>query len=163
MKNNNDSVNRFWDNFRNVVIEQGVDQKYADLYVEWGEKFALSIKGKTLRERNLDDIKGFISKIKNQKNVQEWKVKQAREALYILYYKYLDYIACDRHVRASTQSLALNAIVFMYAQVLKRDPGDFSDFYRAKRGQKIPVVLAKEEVDLLLDMAVCVSGIQLEC
>jgi len=39
MKNNNDSVNRFWDNFRNVVIEQGVDQKYADFYVEWGERY----------------------------------------------------------------------------------------------------------------------------
>lgn len=39
----------------------------------------------------------------------------------------------------------------MYTQVLKRDPGDFSDFYRAKRGRKIPVVLSKEEIDLLLE------------
>ena len=246
MEKNNNDVNKFWVKYRAAVIESGVDGKYADSYVEWGKKFALSIKGKPLRGRTVDDIQLFLSKIKNQKNAQELQVKQAREALYILYYKflkltleipkpddadklkklkessekknekikrmsvskkdieekhkillekirkeiryrhysirteysyvdwivrflmffngqdpeslssvnirkYLDYLACDRNVRASTQNLALNSIVFMYTQVLKYDPGDFSDFYRAKRGPKVPVVLTKKEKDLLFE------------
>ena len=51
----------------------------------------------------------------------------------------------------NTQNLELNAIAFMYTQVLKYDPGDFGDFKRAKRGRKVPVVLSKGEVDLLLE------------
>ena len=78
--------------------------------------------------------------------------------------KYLDYLACERNVRANTQNLALNSIVFMYTQVLKRDPGDFSDFYRAKRGRKVPVVLSKDEIDLLFEqlngVTLLMSGIQ---
>lgn len=63
--------------------------------------------------------------------------------------RYLDYLAINRKVSASTQNQALNAIVFMYTQVIKRDPGDFSDFYRAKRDRKVPVVLTANEMKLL--------------
>ena len=87
-KNNND-VNKFWLKFREAVIKNGIGEKYADHYVKWAQKFALSIKGIPLTKRSLDDIKRFIDKVKNEKNVQEWKVKQARESIYILYYKFL--------------------------------------------------------------------------
>lgn len=87
-KNHND-VNKFWDNFCDLVIKSGISEKYADSYVKWGEKFAISIKGKPLHKRTVDDIKTFLEKIKNQKNIREWEVKQAREALYLLYYKFL--------------------------------------------------------------------------
>ena len=78
--------------------------------------------------------------------------------------KYLDYLATERNVSASTQNLALNAIVFLYTQVLKQEPGDFSDFVRAKRPKKLPVVLTKDEVDLLFehldgDMLLMADGI----
>jgi hypothetical protein len=39
----------------------------------------------------------------------------------------------------------LNAVVFFFREVLKRDPGDFSDFTRARRGRKVPSVLTQEE------------------
>ena len=42
-KNNND-VNQFWDKYREVVIKNGVSEKYVDYYVKWAQKFALSIK-----------------------------------------------------------------------------------------------------------------------
>ena len=34
---------------------------------------------------------------------------------------------------ASTRNQALNAIVFLYREVVKKDVGDFSDFPRARR------------------------------
>ena len=65
--------------------------------------------------------------------------------------RYLDYLALTRKVAASTQNQALNDVVFMYTQVLKYDPGDFGDFYRARRERKVPVVLTLDEMNLLLD------------
>lgn len=38
MEKNNSDVNAFWNKFCKVVVEQGVDEKYADRYVEWGQK-----------------------------------------------------------------------------------------------------------------------------
>jgi integron integrase len=64
---------------------------------------------------------------------------------------YLNYLAEDRKVAASTQNQALNAIVFFFKEVLKRDPGDFSDFVRAKRPTHIPEVLTRSEVESLLE------------
>ena len=64
---------------------------------------------------------------------------------------YLNYLAEERKVAASTQNQALNAIVFFFKEVLKRDPGDFSDFVRAKQPLHVPEVLTRSEVERLLD------------
>jgi integron integrase len=64
---------------------------------------------------------------------------------------YLNYLAEERKVAASTQNQALNAIVFFFREVLKRDPGDFSDFVRAKRPTHVPEVLTRSEIQGLLD------------
>ncbi len=62
---------------------------------------------------------------------------------------YLTHLAVEGHVAASTQNQALNAIVFLYKQVLKQDIADFSDFKRAKRPAKRPLVLNEDEIDQL--------------
>jgi len=64
---------------------------------------------------------------------------------------YLEYLAVKRNVSASTQNQALNALVFLYEQVLKQQVGTIGDFVRAKRSKRVPVVLASEEVNRLLD------------
>lgn len=63
---------------------------------------------------------------------------------------YLSYLAQEREVSASTQNQALNALVFLFKRVLKREPGDFSDFVRAKEPVREPVALNLREVDRLL-------------
>lgn len=62
---------------------------------------------------------------------------------------YLSYLALKRNVSASTQNQAFNALLFLFRDVLKIDPGDLSKTVRAKRGQKLPVVLSPEEVQEL--------------
>jgi integron integrase len=64
--------------------------------------------------------------------------------------KYLDFLASERNVSASTQNQALNALVFLYTQVLKQDIGDFNDFTRAKKTIHVPTVLTKAEIERLL-------------
>jgi integron integrase len=63
--------------------------------------------------------------------------------------QYLTYLAVHRHVAASTQNQALNALVFLFHQVLKIDLGQLGAV-RARRGRRLPVVLSREEVRQLL-------------
>lgn len=63
---------------------------------------------------------------------------------------FLTYLATDRNVSASTQNQALNAIVFLYKQVLRDDVGDFSGFHPARQPRRLPVVLSRDEVERLL-------------
>jgi len=58
---------------------------------------------------------------------------------------WLSDLAVKERVSASTQSQALNAVVFFFREVLQREPGDFGDFTRARRGLKAPSVLSPDE------------------
>ena len=64
--------------------------------------------------------------------------------------RFLTHLACDAHVAASTHNQALNAIVFLYKNVLHRDPGEFRDIHWAKKPSRLPVVLTRQEVGRLL-------------
>jgi integron integrase len=63
---------------------------------------------------------------------------------------FLTCLAVHNQVAASTQNQALNAIMFLYNQVLRQDPGRFDDFTRAKVPRKLPVVLSRGEVSAVL-------------
>jgi len=64
--------------------------------------------------------------------------------------QYISYLAVKKNVSASTQNQALNAVVFLYKQVLNRDLGDFGNMQRAKRPKNLPTVLTKNETNLVL-------------
>ena len=63
---------------------------------------------------------------------------------------FLTALATQRKVSASTQNQALNALAFLYRDVLREDLGDFSQFQRAKRSRHVPAVLSEQEVARLL-------------
>jgi integron integrase len=63
---------------------------------------------------------------------------------------FLTYLAVQRHVSPSTQNQALNALVFLYKAVLDRPLGEINGAIRAKKKQKLPVVLTTEEIRRLL-------------
>lgn len=62
---------------------------------------------------------------------------------------FLSELAASR-VSAATQNQALNALLFLFKQVLRKDIGLVEDVVRAKKPERIPVVLSKEEVRLIL-------------
>jgi len=240
MNDKSNDVKGFWDSYCQVVVESGVPEKNAEWYVRWGQKFAESIKGKALRQRSVSEIEQFLVELSRQCGVEFWQVRQAEDAIELLYKNflgldlnfrrhrdvvpqspskapgefrdclvpadvmqkrygvfldrlktairvrhysirterayvawirrflsfhkdltvpvleaehiqiYLNYIAETREVAASTQNQALNAIVFFFKEVLKRPPGDFNDFVRAKRPTRLPEVLTRDEVERLL-------------
>lgn len=53
---------------------------------------------------------------------------------------FLSHLALKLEVAAATQNQALNAIVFLYKQVLQRELGEMMNIARAKRPQRLPTV-----------------------
>ena len=58
---------------------------------------------------------------------------------------FLTDLAVHGKVASSTQNQALNALVFLYKHVLDIEIGELGDVVRAKRPQRLPVVLTAEE------------------
>ena len=63
---------------------------------------------------------------------------------------FLTHLAVNRAVAASTQNQALNALVFLYRELLEIDLGKLLDVERPRRPRKMPVVLSRDEVQRLL-------------
>jgi site-specific recombinase XerD len=64
---------------------------------------------------------------------------------------FLSDLAVRRHVAASTQNQALNALVFLYGQVLHLELGQIGNLERARRPQRLPTVLTRQEVERVLN------------
>ena len=63
--------------------------------------------------------------------------------------EFLTHLAVKRKVSALTQNQALNAVVFLFKNTLRKEPGEFKPV-RAKR-HKLPVVLSQAEARGVLD------------
>ncbi len=86
-------------------------------YRDWAWRFAIWLGMRPLEEATGQDVKNFLT-----------------------------HLAVDRSVAASTQRQALNALMFLFQQVLERDPGDVSDYSPSRRAQRIPEVLTPDEL-----------------
>ena len=86
-------------------------------------------------------IKGFIL-FHQKRHPREMQAAEVRE--------YLTHLAVERDVAAATQNQALNAIVFLYREVLGLELGAMGQIERPARGRKLPAVLTKEEVRRVL-------------
>ena len=77
--------------------------------------------------------------------------------------RFLSDLAVKQEVSASTQRQALNAIVFLYKDVLDKPLDDKIQPIRAKRQPKLPTVLGRDEIKRLFvhidgnSVAICVS------
>lgn len=64
---------------------------------------------------------------------------------------FLNHLAVDRHCSASTQTQALNALVFLYQEVLTKPLGNMKGLQRVQQRHRVPVVLSVIEVRSILD------------
>ncbi len=64
--------------------------------------------------------------------------------------QFLTYLATQRDVAANTQNQALSALVYLYRHILHAPLGDISESVRARKPQKLPTVLSREEVAAVL-------------
>jgi len=59
---------------------------------------------------------------------------------------FLTHLAVDKNVAASTQNQAFAALLFLYREVLKQDLEGPIDSVRAKKPERLPTVMTREEV-----------------
>lgn len=64
---------------------------------------------------------------------------------------FLTHLATEAKVSASTQNQALSALLFLYRYVIKRPVGELGDVVRARKSQRLPIVLTRDEVRAVLD------------
>ena len=64
--------------------------------------------------------------------------------------RFLSSLASESHVSASTQNQALNAVLFLYREILHKEIGYVNGVVRAKRPKRLPVVLTRQEVRSIL-------------
>ncbi len=90
----------------------------------------------------------------NKRHPQEMGIDEIRT--------YLSHLAMHKNVAASTQNIALSALLFLYRQVLKIDLPDIDNIERARRPKRLPVVLTRNEVQKVLAIADGVEGLFLQ-
>ena len=75
---------------------------------------------------------------------------------------YRSYLATDKHIAASTQNVALSALLFLYNVVLQQPLGNIADVVRAKRPKCVPTVLTRSEVRRVLAHGTGVNALMLK-
>ncbi len=60
--------------------------------------------------------------------------------------EFLTHLAVEKKVASSTQNQALNALVFLFRHVIKKEITPYIEAVRAKERRRLPVVFTKEEV-----------------
>ncbi|MEO5811017.1 MAG: integron integrase [Rhodanobacter sp.] len=92
-------------------------------YVGWIRRFILANGKRHPRDMGVAEVEGFLSAL-----------------------------AIERRVAAGTQNQALSALLFLYREVLSTELPWMETIVRAKRPQRLPVVLSRDEVTRLLAM-----------
>ena len=64
--------------------------------------------------------------------------------------KFLSHLAVEKKVAGATQNQALNALVFLFRNVLEKELGERLDAVRASKKKRLPVVLSPSEVQAVL-------------
>src|SRR3989442_12640936 len=64
--------------------------------------------------------------------------------------QFLTHLAVNGQVAASTQNQALNALIFLYRQVLKIELPQLEGIVRAPQKRRLPVVLTREETEAVI-------------
>jgi integron integrase len=107
-----------YEKLHSAIKVRHYSSKTLQAYKIWIQQFQTHTRSKDARLVSVEDVKGFLS-----------------------------FLAIDRHVAASSQNQAFNALLFLFRHVLEKDFGRVEGVVRAKRRPYIPVVLSRQEVD----------------
>ena len=139
------------DGFRDRVIPGEVERQFSELV--YAVKTEVRSRHYSYRTETayLDWVRRFIA-FHNYADPRELDAPTSVKT-------YLDYLAVEREVAASTQNQALNALVFFYGQVLRKPLGEMEEFARAKRPRRLPEVMTRDEVQRLLSKMSGITGL----
>lgn len=111
------------DQLREVIRLKHYTYRTEETYVQWVKRFILFHEKRHPREMGRAEIEAFLTDL-----------------------------AVQQQVAASTQNQALNAILFLYREVLSLEVAEVNAI-RAKRTQYFPTVLTKAEAPAVIQLA----------
>jgi integron integrase len=65
--------------------------------------------------------------------------------------RFLNYLSTERNVSASTQNQAMQGILFLYKNILKKDVGWLTEIKKASRVKRLPVVFSRNEAAMIIN------------
>jgi integron integrase len=135
--------------FKNKNIKLSTkNENFKSIKANWVPAFDKLKNEITLRHyspKTLRSYSGWVSRFQDYTRSKDTKLLTSNDVK-----DYLTYLAVKRKVSASSQNQAFNALLFFYRHVLKNEFGDMKDIPRAKRKPYIPVVLSKDEVEIMI-------------
>ena len=123
----------------------GVSGKFAKYKVEL-EKFCVAMRMRHYSLRTEDAYRSWVERFFVFHGFKPVHAISTGESIKV----YLEYLVTSRNVAASTQNQALNALIFFFKEVLHVQLDDFSDFCRARKPRRLPVVMTRAEVEQVL-------------
>ncbi|MDH3692107.1 MAG: integron integrase [Gammaproteobacteria bacterium] len=112
---------RLFDQIRQEIQLRQYSYRTEQAYLHWVKRYILFHEKKHPQDMGAEEITGFLS-----------------------------HLATHRHVAPSTQNQALNAILFLYREVLNVELPWLDEVVRAKGTTRVPVVFTREEVRAIL-------------
>ena len=108
---------RLFDEVRAVARMRHLSLRTEQAYLNWIRRFILFHKKRHPRDMGESEIRAFISNL-----------------------------AVNDNISASTQTVALSALLFLYRDVLKRELTRVNDIERAQKPKRLPVVFTRDEI-----------------
>jgi integron integrase len=105
------------DQVREAIRRKHYSIRTAEAYVDWITRYI------------------FFHKKRHPAEMSEREIEQ-----------FLNHLAVQKQVAASTQNQALSALIFLYREVLGKEIGWMENLERAKRPERLPIVLTETEV-----------------
>jgi integron integrase len=96
--------------------------------------------------KTLKAYRGWARHFQNFTKAKDYQALTSKDGV-----DFLSYLALEKQVSASSQHQAFHALLFLYRHVLKKEFGEIKGLPQAKRRPSIPVVLSREEIELIFD------------
>jgi integron integrase len=116
-----ESKTKLLDQMREVLRLKHMSYRTEEAYISWVKRFIVFHDTRHPKDMGAEEIRAFLI-----------------------------HLAVRNKVAASTQNNALNALVFLYRQVLKQPFPELGEIERAKRPRRVPTVFTMEEVTAIL-------------
>jgi integron integrase len=129
------------DSAQNKAAETGIKKNWQTAY----RQLSNEIKVRHYSPKTLKSYSTWVRKIQYFSKSKDPELLSTTDVK-----DFLTFLAVKQKVSASSQNQAFNALLFFFRHVLNREFGKVDGVIRAKRKPSIPVVLSREEVDVIV-------------
>ena len=130
---------KFMEQCREVMRFKQLAHRSEETYLQWIRRFILFHRSRAAPAGG-----------DARPSVQKWVWRHPKEMGEVEVRAFLTDLAVTRRVGAATQNQALNAMLFLYREVVGGEMGWIDGFEQARRSQRVPVVLTREEMQAML-------------